>query len=213
MIIILLGAPGSGKGTQAEYICPKYNLFPVSTGDLLRERKKADDDIARNINALMSEGKLIPDDTINLLVSEMLDAKLASSDQRGLLFDGYPRTVEQAKFLNEALKKHNKKIDGALLFQIDENIIVDRITSRRVDRKTGKIYNLKTLPPPAGGDYDLYQREDDTEEVIKKRLAVYKEQTEPLIDFYTKQGVIFNVDAAAERSETEKEVSDILGKF
>ena len=205
MISILLGPPGAGKGTSAEFLCKKYHLYSVSTGDLLRKRAKGTDDLAKQIADIMASGKLISDEIINQMVKEVVDSLTTSTEHKGLLFDGYPRTVQQAAQLDQILVDSQMKVDAVLMLNISDTAIVDRLSSRRIDRKTGVIYNLISNPPPEGGDYDLYQRDDDKEETILNRLKVYHEQTAPLVEYYTKKGILVDIDAT-------KPVDDMLNQ-
>jgi len=193
---MLLGPPGSGKGTTANVICKNHKLFSLSTGDLLRERVKQTDGFGKHIANLMSTGELISDDIINQLVKEIVESDKIKTEYNGILFDGYPRTVQQAQFLKKLLADNNQKVNYVLLFNVDDDFIVKRIVARRIDRKTGNIYNLITNPPPENADLDLYQRPDDKEETILHRLDVYKKQTTPLIDFYKESDIIYEVDAS-----------------
>ena len=212
MIVILLGPPGSGKGTSSNVICKNYNLLPLSTGDLLRERIKQPDEFGQHIAKLMSNGELISDEIINQLVKEIVESDKIKSEYNGILFDGYPRTVQQAEFLEQLLADNNQKVNHILLFNIADEIIVERIVSRRIDRKTGNVYNLISNPPPENADLDLYQRADDKEEVILHRLEVYKKQTEPLIDFYRKSGIISEVDATQSVEDMVNSANRILNE-
>lgn len=210
MIIILLGPPGAGKGTHAELICKRYGLFPISTGNLLRERMSVQDEFAEQIANLMGTGELFPDEIINQITVEAITNSLNMPDYKGYLFDGYPRTTEQSEFLKNFLAGINKKVNAVIVFHIPDDMIVGRITSRRVDRKTGKVYNLKSLPPPTDCECDLYQRIDDTEAVIKNRLNIYRQQTEPLIEYYSKLNVVHNIDASCVLENTQKNIDEIL---
>ena len=212
MIIILLGPPGSGKGTSSSEICKQHNLFPLSTGDVLRARMKQTDEFGKHIAELVAKGELVSDEIINKLVEEIVVSDKIKTEYNGILFDGYPRTVQQAQFLEKIFADNKQKLNAVLLFNIADEQIISRITARRIDRKTGNIYNLISNPPPKNADLDLYQRPDDTEEVITNRLAVYKKQTEPLIDFYKKNAVISEIDATKAVPEMLDEVSKILSK-
>jgi adenylate kinase len=210
MIIILLGPPGSGKGTHSELICKHYGLLPIATGDVLRERIKRDDELAKQIKSMMGTGELFPDETMNLLVDEIINHRVDKTEYNGLLFDGYPRTLNQSQFLDLLLTKVGHKIDAVILFKIPDDTIIKRITARRVDRKTGKVYNLIKFPPPSDGDYDLYQRVDDTEDVIKNRLHIYKEEIVPINNYYKEQGILHSVDASDSVEHTQANIDKIL---
>lgn len=210
MILILLGPPGSGKGTSSIEICKHHNLFPLSTGDVLRERMKQTDEFGQYIAKLISEGELLSDEIINKLVEEIVVSDKVKSENNGILFDGYPRTVQQAQFLEKILNDNHRKVDAILHFNISDDAVVKRITARRIDRKTGNIYNLISNLPPENTELDLYQRPDDKEEVILHRLEVYKKQTEPLMDFYRKSGLIREINASKSIQEMLDEVNNIL---
>ncbi len=211
MNIILLGPPGAGKGTGASEICKSHNLFPFSTGDVLRERMKQQDDFAKHIKEVISSGALLSDDIINKLVEEFIISNTAKSENNGILFDGYPRTVQQATFLEKVLSDNNQKIDKVLYFYLDDETIVKRIVSRRIDKNTGNVYNLISNPPPANvNPEDLYQREDDKEAVIVNRLKVYKEQTAPLIDFYKERNLVSEIDSSKDLQDMFNDINEML---
>jgi adenylate kinase len=213
MIVILLGPPGSGKGTHSQIIRTKYELSPISTGDILRERMKNDDEIGRKITEMMGTGKLFPDEKINELTERAILEECNNMNYKGLLFDGYPRTLNQAHFLEKTLQKIGKKVDCVLVFQISDNIIIERLSARRVDRKTGNVYNLLFSPPPKDSQLDLYQRIDDKEDVIKHRLEIYRRETEPLIEFYSQKGKTKEIDASQNLETTNKNINEILNNF
>lgn len=183
MRIILLGAPGAGKGTQAEVICQKYGIPKISTGDMLRAAVKAQTPLGIAAKKVMDSGKLVSDDIIIGLVKE----RIAEPDcQNGFLFDGFPRTVPQA----DALKEAHIDIDYVIEIDVPDADIVERITGRRVHEGSGRIYHIKFNPPRVPGKDDvtgdtLVQRDDDKEETVRKRLQVYQEQTRPLVDYYS----------------------------
>lgn len=184
MRIILLGAPGAGKGTQAEFICKKYGIPKIATGDMLRAAVKAQTPLGIEAKKVMDSGKLVSDDIIIGLVKE----RIAQPDCRnGFLFDGFPRTVPQA----DALKDANIDIDYVIEIDVPDADIVERITGRRVHEGSGRVYHIKFNPPKITGKDDvtgdtLVQRDDDKEETVRKRLQVYQEQTRPLVDYYSK---------------------------
>jgi adenylate kinase len=195
MRLILLGPPGAGKGTQAAYICEKYGIPQISTGDMLRAAAKTGSPAALEAKKVMDSGALVSDDIIIALVKE----RIAQADcARGFLFDGFPRTIPQA----EALKSAGVAIDAVLEIDVPDASIVERMSGRRVHLASGRTYHLKFNPPKIEGKDDatgeaLIQREDDREETVRHRLAVYKEQTRPLIEFYTRWAA--SGDAAAPR--------------
>lgn len=182
MRIILLGAPGAGKGTQAKVIMEKFGIPQISTGDMLRAAVKAGTPLGLKAKDIMASGGLVSDDLIIALVKERIQAP---DCERGFLFDGFPRTIPQA----EALLDEGVAIDFVVEIHVDDEEIVDRLSGRRVHEPSGRVYHVDHQPPRESGKDDvtgepLVQREDDKEETVRKRLAVYHEQTEPLVDFY-----------------------------
>ncbi|GLS26616.1 adenylate kinase [Marinibactrum halimedae] len=184
MRIILLGAPGAGKGTQAKLITEHYGIPQISTGDMLRAAVKAGTPLGLQVKDIMDSGALVSDELIIALVKE----RISESDcAKGFLFDGFPRTIPQA----EALLEANVDIDRVLEIHVDDETIVSRMSGRRVHEGSGRVYHIEHNPPKQDGVDDetgepLIQREDDAPETVRKRLALYHEQTEPLVDFYSK---------------------------
>ena len=184
MRLILLGAPGAGKGTQANFIKEKYNIPQISTGDMLRAAIKAGTELGQAAKKVMDAGQLVSDDIIIGLVKERLkDADCAN----GYLFDGFPRTIAQA----DAMKDSGVAIDYVLEIDVPDDLIVERMSGRRSHPASGRVYHVKFNPPKVEGRDDvtgepLVQRDDDTEETVKKRLAVYHNQTEVLLGYYNK---------------------------
>jgi len=182
MRVILLGAPGAGKGTQAQTICNQFNIPQISTGDMLRAAVKAESELGLKIKGLMASGGLVSDDIIIELVKE----RIAQPDcSNGFLFDGFPRTIPQA----EAMVEQGVKIDSVVEIDVADDVIVKRISGRRVHEGSGRVYHVEHNPPAVEGKDDvtgemLVQRQDDCEETVRKRLNVYREQTLPLVDFY-----------------------------
>lgn len=182
MRLILLGAPGAGKGTQATFICQKYGIPQISTGDMLRAAVKAGTPLGIEAKKIMDSGALVSDDLIINLVKE----RLAQPDcARGFLFDGFPRTIPQA----EAMKQAGVNIDYVVEIEVADSEIIQRMSGRRVHLSSGRTYHVTFNPPKVAGKdditgEDLVQRPDDAEETVKKRLAVYHDQTKPLVDYY-----------------------------
>ena len=184
MRIILLGGPGAGKGTQAGYITEKYGIPQISTGDMLRAAVKAGTPLGLEAKKVMDSGGLVSDDIILGLVKERVAQPAC---KKGFLFDGFPRTVVQA----EALKTEKVAVDAVVEIDVDDDEIIRRMSGRRVHLASGRTYHIVFNPPKVEGKDDatgepLIQRDDDQEETVRKRLAVYHDQTEPLIDYYTK---------------------------
>ena len=184
MRLILLGAPGAGKGTQAAFLCQKYGIPQISTGDMLRAAVKAGTPLGQAAKKVMDSGGLVSDDIIIGLVKERLSQPDCA---RGFLFDGFPRTLPQA----DAMKNAGVKIDCVLEINVPDAVIVERMSGRRVHPASGRTYHVKFNPPKVRGKDDvtgepLIQREDDREETVKKRLAIYHAQTEPLVMYYAR---------------------------
>lgn len=184
MRIILLGAPGAGKGTQAKLITERFNIPQISTGDMLRAAVKEGSELGLKAKDIMSSGGLVPDDLIIALVKD----RIAADDCRnGFLFDGFPRTIPQA----EALQQAGVDIDYVVEIDVDDEEIVERLSGRQVHEPSGRVYHVTHNPPEKPGVDDvtgepLKQRDDDREDTVRKRLAVYHEQTKPLVEFYRK---------------------------
>ena len=184
MRLILLGAPGAGKGTQATFICQKYGIPQISTGDMLRAAVKAGTPLGLSAKQVMDAGGLVSDDLIISLVKE----RIAECDcENGFLFDGFPRTIPQA----DAMKAANVKLDAVLEIDVPDSAIIERMSGRRVHQASGRTYHIHNNPPKVEGKDDvtgepLTQRPDDAEDIVRKRLATYHEQTEPLVAYYAK---------------------------
>ncbi|MCG6657636.1 adenylate kinase [Halomonas campisalis] len=182
MRLILLGAPGAGKGTQAQFICERFNIPQISTGDMLRAAVKEGSELGLKVKEIMSSGGLVSDDLIIALVKE----RIGQPDcENGFLFDGFPRTIPQA----DAMKDAGVKIDHVLEIAVEDEEIVKRLAGRRVHPGSGRVYHVEYNPPKEAGKDDvtgeaLIQRDDDREATVRNRLAVYHEQTAPLVDYY-----------------------------
>ncbi len=198
MRIILIGAPGSGKGTQAESIRQKYPIAHISTGDILRANVKAGTELGKNARVYMESGRLVPDEVI----VAMVESRLREPDCRdGFLLDGFPRTKTQAEALDQILNKLGISLDAVVQLDVDDEVVVQRLTTRRVCKSCGEIYNIVFKPAKIEGICDkcggeVIQRSDDTESVIRNRLTVFHEQTAPLIDHYRSKDILVTVDAA-----------------
>ena len=209
MNIILFGAPGAGKGTQAKELTKKYEIPQISTGDILRAAIANKTPLGLEAKKLMDEGKLVSDDIVNGLV----EARLQEADcEKGFILDGFPRTVAQAEALDGILEKFNKKIEKVIALDVSDDEIIERITGRRVSKKTGKIYHIKYNPPVDEKEEDLEQRVDDNKETVMKRLEVYNKQTAPVLEYYKKQNKVYSVDGAKKLEEITKDIIDILEK-
>jgi len=214
MRIVLLGAPGSGKGTQAKQLMADMNIPHVSTGDMLREAVAAGTRFGLQAKTVMESGNLVPDDVVLGIISERLTRPDAAE---GYILDGFPRTKQQALDLDELLDELGTPLDAAILLDVDFDMLMKRLTGRRTCSLTGKLLNVYFSPQEeldacikAGGE--LIQREDDNEETIRNRLDVYRENTEPLIDFYRDRGKLRVVDAEGPVGEIYERFRAALGQ-
>ncbi|NPA52412.1 MAG: adenylate kinase [Aquificae bacterium] len=202
--IIFLGPPGAGKGTQAEKLQKNFGFVHISTGDILREAVSKGTELGKIAKRYMEEGKLLPDD----LIIGIIEEKLKQLKDKNIILDGFPRTVKQAQALDELLKKLGRKVDAVILFQISDEEVIRRLSGRRIDPKTGKVYHIEFNPPPK--NIEVIQRDDDKEEVIKKRLQIYHSQTSPLIEYYKKQNKLIAVDATKPPQEVYNEIISMI---
>jgi adenylate kinase len=192
MNIIIFGPQGSGKGTQAELLADRLNLFYFESGKFLRDLAKTDKEIDTIIN---EKGELLPDEEMFEYTSKYLEKN--DPDLSDIIFDGYPRSIKQYQLLKNWLRSEGKQIDYAILLEINEDTSVKRLSARRICEKCGNIYNLITNPPPEGGcecGGKLIQREDDKPKAIKNRLSLYRKQTSPLISIFDKEGILVSID-------------------
>lgn len=206
MKLILLGAPGAGKGTQSKYIAEKLGIPQISTGDILRKAVREGTEVGQMAKAYMDEGKLVPDDVI----IEIMKARLNEPDcARGYILDGFPRTINQAEKLEGIAQ-----IDVVINLQVSTETILKRLTGRRSCAKCGAVYNLSFKPPPQEGKCEcggeIYQRDDDKEETVLKRIETYKNQTEPLIKYYSQKNLVKNAAEKNTPSEVFQEIEKIL---
>ncbi len=197
MNILIIGAPGSGKGTMSEKIVANYKLLHVSTGDMLRAAIKEESPVGLEAQSYMNAGKLVPDDVINKLIKERLNKDDALN---GFLMDGFPRNLAQVKSFEAILNELGKKIDLVLNLEIDDLILEKRITGRRICPECGAIYHIETKKPKVDGICDntgatLIQRKDDTVESLKTRLETYHTLTKPIIEYYKNLGILRNINA------------------
>ena len=211
MHLLIMGAPGSGKGTCAVELKSFYGIPHISTGEMFRKAIQDKTPLGVLAQQLIDKGHFVPDDITNQLVKE----RLSQDDcKNGFILDGYPRNLQQAEALSEILKELNLKLDAAIDLEIEDQVVVDRIVNRRLCSKCGKGYNLIALPPKEEGICDdckspLYQRKDDDYETIKERLAVYSEQTKPIIAYYKELGILVSVNS---NQPIDKVIDDIKNK-
>jgi len=209
VILVFLGPPGAGKGTQAKLLSQRMGFLHLSTGDLLREAVKNQTPLGKKAKEYMDRGELVPDELIVQLIEETMPK------DGNVILDGFPRTVNQALALEEMLKGKGEKISKVLFFDVPDEVIIDRLSGRRVCSKCGAVYHVKYNPPKVEGVCDLcggslVQRDDDREEVVKKRLEVYRKQTQPLIEFYQDRGIIYRLDAEKGVEELFEEVKGLV---
>ena len=210
MILILLGAPGAGKGTQAERLVEEYRLHHLSTGELLRTAAAAGSNLGKLAKSYMDDGQLVPDDIFLSIIRSYLD----EHQGEGILFDGFPRTVAQADGLSGMLA--GRKV-VTLALEIPDRMVIDRLSARRVCRSCGKVYNTASGIMPHGGRCncgdggELYQRDDDHPETIRKRLEVFHKQTEPIISYYRRRGALRTVNGDGAPDEVFARIKKALG--
>lgn len=214
MRIVLLGPPGAGKGTQAKSISSKYNIPHISTGDIFRKNISEKTALGIKAKNYIDKGLLVPD---SLTIDIVKDRLMCEDCKNGFLLDGFPRTVSQAEALDEFLKGMSIKLSYTLLIDVPEKFILERMTGRRVCEACGASFHVKFNPPKNSGKCDLcggrvVQRKDDTEETVAERLSVYKRQTEPLIDYYKKAGILKSVDGTKSIDEVFDNISLVLGE-
>ena len=213
MRVVLLGPPGAGKGSLAGVLKDKFHLAHISTGDMLREEIKKESPLGIEIKNIITKGALVSDELVTKLVEQRVTHD--PSLKKGCMFDGYPRTVQQAGDLDRILTKAQMPLDFALNMEADSNLLLRRLTGRRVCRKCGALFHLTNKPPRQAGICDLcsgelYQRSDDNEETIKSRMKVYFESTQPIIDFYAKQHKLKVLDGNLETVELANAMAAML---
>jgi adenylate kinase len=213
MNLVLLGPPGAGKGTQAKLLEDSRSLVKLSTGDMLRAAVAAGTELGRKAGDIMERGQLVPDDLVIGLIAERIDAE---KDGSGFILDGFPRTIAQAEALDRLFAKRGKKLDKVIVMEVDDDALVERIAGRFACANCGEGYHdLYKLPKVEGvcdrcGGTQFVRRKDDNEEVVRARLKAYHAQTEPLIDYYTRQGKVRAVDGMADIGTVTKEIGRAL---
>ncbi len=208
MRAVLLGPPGAGKGTQAKKLVKQYGVPQISTGDIFRKNIKEGTELGKKAQEYMNAGGLVPDE----LVVDLVKDRLTQEDcANGYLLDGFPRTIAQAEQLDEFLSGLGSKLDAVINFEVGYDSLMERLTGRRLCKACGASYHVKNFPPKTEGVCDkcggeLIQRDDDTAETAKKRIEVYEESTAPLIEYYTKSGVLKNFDAEKDPDEVFEDI-------
>lgn len=207
MELIFLGPPGAGKGTQAKAIIDKFGIPQISTGDIIRATMRSDSPLGDELRSYTDAGKLVPDELVNRMVKE----RLAEPDcEPGYLLDGYPRTVQQAETLDGMLAEQGRALDHVLFLEVDDAVLLERITGRRSDPETGRVYHISFDPPPKDVAPRLIQRSDDTEEVFGKRLKEYRDKTAPLVPYYQQRGLLRRVDGLGAIEEIQDRLFAVL---
>lgn len=214
MNLVLLGPPGAGKGTQATRIVKDYDIPHISTGDIFRANIKEGTELGKKAQAYMNKGELVPD---SLVIEIALDRLGKEDCKEGFLLDGFPRTVEQAEALDAFLEEQGRKVECVLDIDVPKEVLLKRLTARRVCKSCGATYNVIAMPPKQEGICDecggeLYQRADDTVETVENRIEVYNSQTKPLLDYYEKAGNLVHVDGTQEVEALFGQVKELLGE-
>ena len=212
MKIIMLGAPGAGKGTQAKMIAEKYTIPHISTGDIFRANIKEGTELGQQAKEYMDKGLLVPDE---LVVNLVVDRLTWEDAKNGYVLDGFPRTIPQAEALTKALAEKGEKVDFAIDIDVPDQNIIDRMGGRRACVSCGATYHIVNIPPKVEGICDkcgakLILRDDDQPETVRKRLDVYHEQTQPLIDYYTAEGVLKEVDGTVDMMDVFESITKLL---
>jgi adenylate kinase len=213
--LVLMGLPGAGKGTQAERIVDQYGIPHISTGDMFRAAMKEETELGLKAKSFMDQGALVPDDVTIGIVRE----RLSKPDcEKGFLLDGFPRTVPQAEALEAMLTELNKNIDYVLNIQVDTELLMARLTGRRICKSCGATYHLVFNPPTTEGTCDrcggeLYQRADDNEETVQNRLDVNMKQTAPLLNFYEHKGYLRNINGQQDINIVFADINELLGSL
>ncbi|MDD5634356.1 MAG: adenylate kinase [Candidatus Omnitrophica bacterium] len=210
--IVLLGAPGAGKGTQADILVKAYHLPHVSTGDMLRAAVKEGGKLGIKIKTCMDKGELVPDE---IVTASVVDRMKKSDAANGVILDGYPRTLAQAESLDKALSREKRNISAVLYFKTSENVVVQRLSGRRVCPSCGKNYHVTNIPPKKEGICDtcnikLVLRDDDKPETVKNRLKVYEERTKDLVDYYKKNGLLREVDGDLSANKLFEQINTLF---
>lgn len=214
MDLVLFGPPGAGKGTQAKRLVDMLGIPQISTGDLMRAERASGSELGKKFDSYMSEGKLVPDE----LVAELLARRIAEDDAKnGAIFDGYPRTVPQAKTLDATLDREDRAVDQVISLEVPLEEMIERAVGRRVCEACGQTYHLRYSPPPSSGkcgscgEDRLIQRKDDTEEVVRTRYQEYKTKTEPLLGYFGERNLVTTIDGVGTLDEVTARIRKAIG--
>lgn len=207
MRLIIFGPPGAGKGTQARLLEEHRGLTQISTGNIIREAMEKETPVGKEAKSYVEQGELVPDE----VVRKLAENAIADEGYDDFILDGYPRTIQQAEWLTSFMNDHDLSIDVVLSLRVPDDVIVDRLSRRRVHEETGETYHLDHNPPPDEVDEDLIvQRDDDAPETVRNRLAVYKEETKPLEDYYENNGLLVTVDGQGGIDEVYDRIESVL---
>ncbi|EMB56991.1 adenylate kinase [Streptococcus mutans] len=211
MNLLIMGLPGAGKGTQAAKIVEKFGLAHISTGDMFRAAMANQTEMGTLAKSFIDKGELVPDEVTNGIVKE----RLSESDitKKGFLLDGYPRTIEQAHALDEILSKLNLKLDGVINIDVDPACLVERLSGRIINRKTGETYHKVFNPPADYNEDDYYQREDDKSETVKRRLDVNIAQGHPIIEYYRNKGLVYDIEGNQDINLVFETIAKVLANL
>ncbi len=214
MYIVLIGPQGSGKGTQADRLAPRFDLMKISTGELFRAERSAGTELGKVVAGILDAGELVPDDVTIAIVESRLK-EIDAGAARGAIFDGFPRNLGQARALDEALATREAKIDLVVEIDVSDATLIKRLGGRRVCTKCGAVYHIDHAPPAVEGICDrcggrVEQRSDDTPDAIRKRLDIYKTNTRPLLDYYAERGIVRSVDGEETMEQVEQAIADLV---
>lgn len=207
MRLIIFGPPGAGKGTQASLLEERRGLVQISTGDIIREAMENETPVGKEAKSYVEQGELVPDE----VVRKLAENAIASENYDDFVLDGYPRTIQQAEWLTAFMDNHDITVDGVLSLRVPDEVIVERLSRRRVHEETGETYHLDHEPPPDDVDPELIvQRDDDQPETIRNRLSVYQEETKPLEDYYEQRGQLITVDGEGDIEDVYNRIAAVL---
>lgn len=207
MRLIIFGPPGAGKGTQAALLEERRDLVQISTGDIIREAMKNETPVGKEAKAYVEQGELVPDE----VVRKLAENAISDEDYDHFVLDGYPRTLQQAEWLTDFLAENDAPIDAVLSLEVPDEVIVRRLSRRRVHEETGATYHLDHDPPPDDVDSSLIvQRDDDKPETVRNRISVYREETEPLVEYYDERDILVSIDGEGDIEDVYSRIEHVL---